>query len=255
MPAREATRAATVLVTAAGRRTTLVRAFADAARRRGGRAIAADVDGLAPALLLSDLAVRTPPAHEDGYLPALMRAVDEHQVGLVVPTIDPELAVLAGARSSFLERGCRIAISSAGFVDIALDKLTTYQVFGAAGISVPRTWVPPFRILDHLPSDVFVKPRRGSASLDTYCVPVGLLANVLPLVHEPLVQNVLDGDEITIDALLDLDGRPVHYVPRKRIRTIGGESVQGMTLARDPSSRPGSSGCSASASRSVRPDH
>ena len=56
---------------------------------------------------------------------------------------------------------------------------------------------------------------------------------VLRLVREPIVQEVLTGPEITIDALLDLEGRPIHYVPRRRIRTLGGESIQGVTLEHD----------------------
>ena len=50
----------TVLVAAAGRRTTLVRAFVEATAARGGRTIAGDVDPLAPALSLADDAVRLP---------------------------------------------------------------------------------------------------------------------------------------------------------------------------------------------------
>ena len=55
------------------------------------------------------------------------------------------------------------------------------------------------------------------------------------LVPDAIVQEVLRGPEITIDALLDLEGRPIHFVPRLRIRTLGGESVQGVTLDHDPS--------------------
>jgi carbamoyl-phosphate synthase large subunit len=56
---------------------------------------------------------------------------------------------------------------------------------------------------------------------------------VLAMVPMPIVQEVLAGPEITIDALLDFDGRPLHYVPRRRIRTVGGESIQGVTLDHD----------------------
>jgi carbamoyl-phosphate synthase large subunit len=182
---------------------------------------------------MGDVAIWTPPAHDAQYLPTLLRTVEEHRVGLLVPTIDPELPILADARASFLARGCHIVVSSPGFVNVALDKLTTYRVFAAAGIAVPRTWVPPLGLMDDLPAEVFVKPRSGSASIDTYCIPLERLASVMTLIEEPLIQEVLHGDEITIDALLDFHGRPVHYVPRKRIRTIGGESVQGVTLTRD----------------------
>ena len=58
------------------------------------------------------------------------------------------------------------------------------------------------------------------------------------MVPDPIVQEVLTGPEITIDALLDLEGRPLHYVPRRRIRTLGGESIQGVTLDHDPALEP-----------------
>ena len=82
---------------------------------------------------------------------------------------------------------------------------------------------------------MFVKPRRGSGSLDVYEVRRDQLGSILPLVPDPIVQEVLSGPEITIDALLDFDGHPIHYVPRRRIRTLGGESVQGVTLDHDAS--------------------
>jgi len=52
-----------VLITAAGRRTTLVKAFAEAVHRRKGILVAADVDGLAPALYMADIAEQIPPVN------------------------------------------------------------------------------------------------------------------------------------------------------------------------------------------------
>lgn len=221
-----------VLVTAAGRRASLVRAFVRAAHARGGLVVTSDVDPLAPALFLGDVAVRSPRTEEPGYIDALLRIVEDRDIGLLVPTIDPDLSVLAAHRDVFRELGCRVLVSSSGFVDVVLDKHETGRVFGAAGIAVPRSWLPA-TLGDELPAEVFVKPRQGSASIDTYQVHRTLLPNVLPLVPDPIVQEVLAGPEITVDALLDLDGVPVHFVPRRRLRTVGGESVQGVTIAHD----------------------
>jgi carbamoyl-phosphate synthase large subunit len=55
----------------------------------------------------------------------------------------------------------------------------------------------------------------------------------LSSIDDPIIQEVLSGPEITIDVLLDLDGRPIHYVPRYRLRTLAGESIQGVTLEHD----------------------
>ena len=135
-------RAANVLITAAGRRTTLVRAFGDAAHTRKGRVFAGDVDALAPALLLADVAVRTHRTDDPGYVSDLLRAVAEHSISLVVPTIDPDLSVLADRQDLFVALGCRVAVSSPSFVRIALDKHETGVTFGASGIAVPMTWLP-----------------------------------------------------------------------------------------------------------------
>jgi carbamoyl-phosphate synthase large subunit len=227
-------RAANVLVTAAGRRTTLVHAFVEAAHARGGHVVTSDVDPLAPTLAMADAAVPAPHTGDPGYIEALLDIVDDHAIGLVVPTIDPDLQALAPEHAAFRERGCRLIVSSAGFVSLVLDKFETTRVFAAEGITVPRTWLPPTGPGSGLPERVFVKPRRGSASKDTYEVPVESLTHVLALVEDPVVQEVLVGPEISIDALLSLDGTPLHYVPRSRIRAVGGESVQGMTLHVEP---------------------
>ncbi len=222
-----------VLVTSAGRRTSLTGAFVEAAHRHGGLVYAGDIDPLAPALVIADRPLRTMPNTEPGYVDGLVSAVEEHGIGLVVPAVDTDLAPLAARRPAFEAVGCRLAMSSERFIAITLDKFETGLAFGAAGIRVPRSWLPPVSDVADLPDVLFVKPRQGSASKDTYQVARADLARTLGMVPGPVVQELLTGPEITIDALLDFDGRPIHFVPRVRIKTIGGESVQGVTLAHD----------------------
>jgi Carbamoylphosphate synthase large subunit (split gene in MJ) len=223
-----------VLVTAAGRRTSLVRAFTEEAHKRGGRVFAGDVDPLAPALYFADEALKTRRTDDPAYVADLLEGVERHAIGLVIPTIDTELPVLAGSQAQFAAHGCRVAVSAEPFVAITLDKHQTGVTFGATGIHVPVSWLPPFGRVDDLPPRVFVKPRQGSASQNIYEVAREELESVLRLVPNPIVQEVLSGPEITIDALLDFQGQPIHYVPRRRIRTLAGESVQGVTLDHNP---------------------
>jgi carbamoyl-phosphate synthase large subunit len=225
----------TVLVVAAGRRTTLVRAFVEATRTRGGRTIAGDVDPLAPALYLADEAVRLPRTTDPGYIRAVLDVVERHHVGLLVPTIDTDLPSLAHNVEMLRTAGCRLALSSASFIRITGDKVRTTDTFESLGIDVPIRWLPPIEDIDGLPERVVVKPRNGSASVGVHEVGRDQLAGIIGLVTDPIVQEVLDGPEITIDALLDFDGRPLHYVPRRRIKTVGGESIEGVTLEHDPS--------------------
>src|SRR5690606_34121931 len=144
-------------------------------------------------------------------------------------TIDTELPLLAAASKTIHKVGCVVLISSRQFIDICNDKWLTVTVFGEHGVRVPLSWLPG-TIDGTLPEKLFVKPRAGSASQHTYAVDRSEVCNVIPMVPDPIIQERLEGQEITVDALLDLNGTPIHYVPRKRIRTVGGESIQGITI-------------------------
>jgi carbamoyl-phosphate synthase large subunit len=218
-----------VLITSAGRRTSLLQAFKRAVEPRGGQVLAGDIDALAPALYLADEAVRLPRIHDEGYIPALLDLVERRGIRLIVPTVDTELAKLAAARGEFAARGCEALISDPELIEVSGDKWLTVARFAARGIRVPRSWLPGAES-GELPEKLFLKPRDGSASLHTYAVDRDALEKVLPRVPNAIIQERIEAQEITIDALLDLRGRPLHYVPRTRIRTLAGESIQGVTI-------------------------
>ena len=222
-----------VLVTSAGRRVSLVQAFVKAAGAYGGRVFAGDASSLAPALYQADGAFRLPPVKSDAYIPELLALVSAHDIGLLVPTIDTELEVLSANVETFAAAGCRALVSSPAFVALAGDKWLTQRAFAEHSVDVPQGWTVDELVGAALPEKLFVKPRDGSSSRDIYRATPQTLTDVLALVPNAIVQEELSGPEITIDALIDFDGRPLHYVPRIRIRTLAGESIQGVTIADD----------------------
>jgi carbamoyl-phosphate synthase large subunit len=222
-----------VMITSAGRRTTLLRAFLEAAHRRGGKVFGGDIDALAPALSLADQPIGLRRVRDPEFIPDLLRVVERHGIRLLVPTIDSELMVLAEAAPAFARVGCQALISAPELVRVASDKWETACIFRERGIRVPRSWLPETLEEGRLPDSLFLKPRDGSASQHTYRAERSRLHEVLPRVPHPIIQEEIIAPEVTIDALLDLCGRPIHYVPRLRIRAVGGESIQGVTLADD----------------------
>jgi len=216
-----------ILVLSAGRRTSLVNILRQAVADHGGSVVAADIDGLAPALQLADRAVRLPRVGSEHYRTVLREIVDREQIHAVVPTIDTELACLSAMRDELAGQGCTAVVSGSELIDVTADKQRTSLEFGARGVRVPSTIEPD---ADDLPQQVFVKPRFGSASVGASVVSREDLATALNQVEQPIVQELIEATEVTVDALLDLDGRPVHYVPRRRLKTLGGESIQGVTI-------------------------
>jgi len=218
-----------VLITSAGRRTSLLQAFKKATASRSGKLWASDIDGIAPTLYMADEAIRSPRVSDESYIEFLLALVEKNNIRLIVPTIDTELPKLSQNEKLFNDIGCILATSDFNLVDICQDKWKTVQVFSNMGIRVPESWLP--EKYDNTPEILFVKPRNGSASVNTHKVTKNQLPNILQQVPDAIIQEYLPYDEITVDALMDFSGNLVHYVLRKRIRTIGGESIQGITIS------------------------
>lgn len=218
-----------VLISSAGRRGSLVTEFQEAAHRRGGKVFATDINGLAPALFMADAAIRVPPVTDGEFIGRLLDIVEENRISLVVPTIDLELSMLADALALFEAKGTQVAVSQPGLVEILGDKLATTKFLLERGVVAPQTWLPE-DLPSVLPQRVFVKPRFGSASKGAIAAEASLLESVLSVTSDPVIQEELIGPEITIDALFDFGGTPIHFVPRRRLLTLGGESIQSVTL-------------------------
>ncbi len=219
-----------VLITCAGRRTSLLKEFAIAVHSRNGIVVAADADGLAPAAILADHAVQVPSLRDSGYVACLEQIIKDFRVDLIVPTIDTELMLLAANRDRLLQLGCTALVSADKLIATLRDKFVMAGVFSEKGIGVPPSWIPKAMDVPSLPEDLFVKPRDGSASKHVYRVRKNQLDAILPLVPNAMVQEEIEGSEITVDGLLDMEGHCIHYVPRLRLKTLAGESVQSVTI-------------------------
>jgi len=174
-----------VLITCAGRRTSLLKEFAIAVHSRNGIVVAADADGLAPAAILADHAVQVPSLRDSGYVACLEQIIKDFRVDLIVPTIDTELMLLAANRDRLLQLGCTALVSADKLIATLRDKFVMAGVFSEKGIGVPPSWIPEAMDVPSLPEDLFVKPRDGSASKHVYRVRKNQLDAILPLVRMP----------------------------------------------------------------------
>jgi carbamoyl-phosphate synthase large subunit len=221
-----------VLIASASRKVLLVRAFKEAsARVGGGRVIAADINPLAAALYEADDARIIPRSDDPGFTDALLRICEADRVGLVVPTRDEELPILARQRERFAEAGTVVLVSTPEAVEACQDKVRFVAAVGAAGLETPAVY--PDAAATRYPA--FVKPRRGKGGRGATRVAnaTELAATLEGLGEEAIVQAFIDAPEFTIDVFIDFDGRPISCVPRERIAVVGGESVVGRTV-RDP---------------------
>ncbi|MGE3276395.1 MAG: ATP-grasp domain-containing protein [Vicinamibacterales bacterium] len=224
-----------VLVTAASRRVPLVQAFRRAVRAldAANRVVVTDVNALSPAVHVSDRAYAVPLAGAPGYVDTLLDICAAEHVGLVVPTIDDELPILAAARPRFEALGIQVAVSSRQTTETCNDKLATCEHLRRHGVAAARTWLPETLAQD-TPLPLFVKPRFGRGSIGAFQARTPRERDFFAeYVERPVLQEFLPGREFTIDLFCDFSGRPLSVVPRERVVIRAGVIDRGRTVA-DP---------------------
>jgi carbamoyl-phosphate synthase large subunit len=223
-----------VLLTCAGQRVDIVRAFRDALARRGegGRVIVSDLDPLSPSLMSADLVVDLPAVDDPGYGAAVAEVVAMHDVGAVLPLTDLDPVVLAGAAPLVRDAGGRVFLPTPEVAGACQDKWLCHEMLEAAGLPSPPTWPVEGTDRDALPYPMMIKPRIGFAGrwihrcddrqeLDFFLARTPV-ASVL--------QQALPGTEFSIDCLGSLDGRAIGAIPRAMYQSKGGEQIKGETL-------------------------
>ena len=220
-----------VLISSAGRRVALLRAFRTALAALGlpGRVIATDMSAMSAAFQEADAGFLVPPCDDEGFIPTLLQVCAREHVGLVVPTIDTELQVLADQRERFRDQGTIVAISAPEVVKIGSDKGLTHAFLSEVGIptvaQASATEVLAQR--DDWAYPLIVKPRRGSAGIGVRRVDDWAQLERVASTDDWVVQSIAPGVEYTVDFLVDSNGAMVCAVPRRRLRGPGGGGQQG----------------------------
>ena len=219
-----------ILILSAGRRVELVQAFQAEVRKRGltSRLFATDMNpALSAACQIADEAIAVPRVTDPGYHDLLLEICLQHDIGLVVPTIDTELLGLAVDRERFASHGVHLVISDRMLIETCRDKRQTSDLFGRLGIGVPSLYD---REALHFPC--FAKPWDGSRSVGAILVPTREAVTPAMLRDPKLMfMEYIDGThvEYTVDAYYDRDGALCCMVPRQRLEVRDGEINKGVT--------------------------
>lgn len=223
-----------ILILSAGRRVELVKCFKAARDRIGaeGSIVACDASNLAPALYFADIRVQVPRiAENDNYVNSIIEICNEHDIALIVPTIDTELLLLAERREEIENKtSAIILISSRDVIKICRDKTNTQKWLEEHGFLVPRMIEDKEIESGKAKYPLFIKPLDGSSSInafkaenkdeiDTYRELIGD--------GKYIIQDFMEGTEYTIDCFLDMESNIITIVPRIRIATRSGEIAKG----------------------------
>lgn len=220
-----------ILITSAGQRVSLVKAFQKEIKAIDPEAKVYTVDLnpiLAPACHISDGYKTVKRVTDPNYITELLNICKELDIRMIVPTIDTELLVLAQHKQLFLDQGIVPIVSSLEFVTACRDKRIINSFFEAHGIEIPQT------IDKEKPTFPFyIKPYDGSLSKDTFLIRSEEDLTSYHFENEKLMfMEYIDHqehDEYTVDTYYNKEGKLCCIVPRKRIFVRAGEVNKGVT--------------------------
>lgn len=225
-----------ILLCSAGRRVELAQAFKTeiAARGLSSKLISTDLNpALSAVSQFVDVAVASPRVTDAGYPEFLLDLCKTQSIGLVVPTIDTELLLLAQHREAFAAQGIQLVISDVALVSACRDKRITARLFAELGIASPEIYDRDDRYDSKaIRFPCFAKPFDGSRSIgavtlaDTKALNDDMLADPR-MIFMALVDAT--HTEFTVDAYFDRGGQLACMVPRQRIEVRDGEISKGAT--------------------------
>lgn len=222
-----------VLITSAGRRVGLMNTVRDSLAELGldWRIVAADAEPeLSAACALADVAHRVPRVTSSEYADSLLEICRKEEVGLLIPTIDPELLPISVCEEDFASADVRLNIGEAEFVRIARDKALTGKRLKEIGVDAPHLWADGDQ---QARFPAIAKPIGGSASVGIRRYRSADEYRSDPPGEDFILQELLEGHEYTVNVFCDARGTFRCAVPHRRIEIRSGEVSKGRTERRD----------------------
>lgn len=221
-----------VLITGAG--TTTAITVLKALRSVGDQSIQlfmGDPEPNCAGAYLGDQYICMPFANDPEFEKKISEICTKHRINLVIPIIDYEFMSWSRMAQELLTLGVRVVISKPNVIEICGQKDLTIEYFNKIGAPCPATWrVQNISDPDNLSFPLFIKPRRGRASLNTQQV-----NNVEEYLYysskenDLIVQPLLSGDEVSIDTLSDFKGNFLSACPRIRVEVKNGQAYRSLT--------------------------
>lgn len=221
-----------VLISSAGRRVSLVKAFKKELEEFNphSKVFTSDANPqLSAACQSSDGYFSVPLVSDHGFISQLLDACKLHDINLIIPTIDAELLPLSKHKAHFREKGIEIVVPSHDFVSMCRDKRKTHDFFMAHGIEVAKEYNRT-----NLDFPLFVKPCDGSRSEGAFLASEASDLNEEHF-NDPKLMflQYLDHsiyDEFTVDLYYSRNHELKCIVPRKRLMVRDGEVNKGLTV-------------------------
>lgn len=220
-----------LLITSIGKRVQLIKHL-----KETFNVVGVDAGEFNPAKFFVNKFYKIPKAKENGYIESLLDICKKENINVLIPLYEGEFENLHNAREKFKNIGTVLLLSNHEILNVCKDKKKTYEYFLNSKINIPKVYfeeeikdIVTYGDIDKFP--LIIKPRDGMGSEGIHKInSIKELVFFKEYVDDGIIQEFIDGDEYTVDVLVDLKGSPVYIVPRRRIEVRAGEVVKSSTV-------------------------
>lgn len=198
-----------ILITSVGRRTKLIEYFNNDFKD-SGNVVVTDCSDLAPALYLGDKHYIVPKIDDPSYIDALLDICKKEDIKGIVSLIDPELSLISKNAKRFLDIGTTPIVSSFDECELWFDKYMSFKFLEENGFKCAKSYIDFQEFEEAIENEeidfpVFIKPNRGSASLDINIAKTmeeaKFIFNSSP---DMIIQEFIKGQELGVDVYRDM---------------------------------------------------
>lgn len=220
-----------ILILSVGRRVELVKLFKDTAKKMNIKSniIGADLSNTAPAIYFCDNFYLIPRIGTDNYIESIIEICKKENIKLIVPTIDTELEIMSKNKNIIeSQTGAKVLISDESVINVCRNKINTQAFFDENNLGAPKIVNEECIKNKNYKFPLIIKPLDGSSSINVFKLYSEKELNFFKeYVKNPIIQELIEGTEFTVDVFCDFNSKPITIVPRQRIATRSGEISKG----------------------------
>ncbi|MDP1604266.1 MAG: ATP-grasp domain-containing protein [Legionella sp.] len=185
----------------------------------------ADIDPCAAGLYLvpPERRLIIPAGNSPRFIQALLNHCEKNQIQALIPTVDVELLPIAESQNLFNAKGIIVPISPAATLDLCRDKYKLLSYCEDTGLTPSFCLMTETTTISTFPC--FAKPRLGAGSRGVLTIHNKKELQQLPKDSSYLVQELLPGEEYSVDVYISSKGDALAAVPRLRMKIDSGIAV------------------------------
>lgn len=185
-----------------------------ALKEAGHMSFASDINAKSVGRFLADDFIKMPEKNDPNLWEKTVSILVDCEINVVIPSLDETLLGWAKRKMELVNRGIHVVISEEGTIQTFQDKWLTYQFFSENGIPTPASSLEQRYPL--------VKPINGRGSCGV------MVTSDLVSMEGMISQELVKGEEYTVDVFCDRNSKPVYILPRKRLGVMNGKSTGGI---------------------------